>query len=103
VPASLQVPDGNKVEFHAYAAGVQIHTATNFTDRFDEAGLDLYAFRLGPRVGHAGDFVDVPGDEVVVRFPRDLLDQDAKQQESVVGVLPLGAGLEPRTALTAAP
>jgi len=28
VPASLQVPDGNKVEFHAYAAGVQIYTAT---------------------------------------------------------------------------
>ena len=28
VPASLQVPDGNKVEFHAYAVGVQIYTAT---------------------------------------------------------------------------
>ena len=66
MPASLQVPDGNEVEFHAYAAGVQIHTATNFTDRFDEAGLDLYAFRLGPRVGHGGHFVDVLGDEVVV-------------------------------------
>jgi hypothetical protein len=25
VPASLQVPDGNKVEFHAYAVGVQIY------------------------------------------------------------------------------
>jgi len=28
VPASLQVPEGNKVEFHAYAVGVQIYTAT---------------------------------------------------------------------------
>lgn len=26
VPAALQVPDGNKVEFHAYAVGVQIYT-----------------------------------------------------------------------------
>ena len=25
VPAGLQVPDGNKVEFHAYAVGVQIY------------------------------------------------------------------------------
>src|SRR5207249_7363960 len=29
VPASLAVPDGNKVSFHAYAVGVQIYTATN--------------------------------------------------------------------------
>ncbi len=28
VPASLQVPDGNKVSFHAYAVGVQIYGAT---------------------------------------------------------------------------
>ena len=28
VPESLQVPDGNKVSFHAYAIGVQIYTAT---------------------------------------------------------------------------
>src|SRR6185503_2289283 len=28
VPASLQVPDGNKVSFHANAVGVQIYTAT---------------------------------------------------------------------------
>jgi hypothetical protein len=28
VPASLQVPDGNRVSFHAYAVGVQIYTAT---------------------------------------------------------------------------
>lgn len=29
VPAALQVPDGNKVSFHAYAVGVQIYSATN--------------------------------------------------------------------------
>jgi len=28
VPAALQVPDGNKVEFHAYAIGVQIYVCT---------------------------------------------------------------------------
>ena len=28
VPATLQVPDGNKVSFHAYAVGVQIYGAT---------------------------------------------------------------------------
>ena len=28
VPASLAVPDGNKVSFHAYAVGVQIYVAT---------------------------------------------------------------------------
>src|SRR5678815_5141718 len=28
VPASLAVPDGNKVHFHAYAVGVQIYVAT---------------------------------------------------------------------------
>ena len=28
VPAALQVPDGNKVEFHAYAVGVQIYIWT---------------------------------------------------------------------------
>jgi Protein of unknown function (DUF3455) len=28
VPAALQVPDGNKVHFHAYAVGVQIYSAT---------------------------------------------------------------------------
>ncbi|MBI3850926.1 MAG: DUF3455 domain-containing protein [Verrucomicrobia bacterium] len=28
VPVSLQVPDGNKVSFHAYAVGVQIYVAT---------------------------------------------------------------------------
>jgi hypothetical protein len=28
VPAALQVPDGNKVSFHAYAVGVQIYVAT---------------------------------------------------------------------------
>lgn len=28
VPYSLQVPDGYKVSFHAYASGVQIYTAT---------------------------------------------------------------------------
>ena len=28
VPASLQVPEGNKVSFHAYAVGVQIYGAT---------------------------------------------------------------------------
>ena len=26
MPAALQVPDGNKVHFHAYAVGVQIYT-----------------------------------------------------------------------------
>ena len=26
VPANIAVPDGNKVEFHAYAIGVQIYT-----------------------------------------------------------------------------
>jgi len=31
VPASLQVPDGNKVSFHAYAEGVQIYVATAST------------------------------------------------------------------------
>jgi len=28
VPAALQVPDGNKVSFHAYGVGVQIYVAT---------------------------------------------------------------------------
>jgi len=28
VPATLQVPDGNKVSFHTYAVGVQIYAAT---------------------------------------------------------------------------
>jgi hypothetical protein len=28
VPATLQVPEGNKVSFHAYATGVQIYTAS---------------------------------------------------------------------------
>jgi hypothetical protein len=28
VPPTLEVPDGNKVSFHAYAVGVQIYTAT---------------------------------------------------------------------------
>jgi hypothetical protein len=31
VPDSLQVPEGNKVSFHAYAAGVQIYVATPST------------------------------------------------------------------------
>jgi len=29
VPAALQVPDGNKVSFHAHAVGVQIYVATS--------------------------------------------------------------------------
>ena len=32
VPATLQVPSGNKVSFHAYASGVQIYTATASTN-----------------------------------------------------------------------
>jgi hypothetical protein len=32
VPASLQVPEGNKVSFHAYAVGVQIYIATASTN-----------------------------------------------------------------------
>lgn len=32
VPASLKVPDGNKVSFHAYAVGVQIYVATSSTN-----------------------------------------------------------------------
>lgn len=32
VSASLQVPDGNKVSFHAYAVGVQIYGATASTN-----------------------------------------------------------------------
>jgi hypothetical protein len=32
VPASLAVPDGNKVSFHAYAVGVQIYVATASTN-----------------------------------------------------------------------
>src|SRR5262245_37372323 len=31
VPASLQVPEGNKVSFHAYAVGVQIYGSTPST------------------------------------------------------------------------
>ena len=31
VPAALQVPDGNKVEFHAYAIGVQIYVCQNIS------------------------------------------------------------------------
>jgi len=32
VPATLEVPDGNKVSFHAYAVGVQIYVATASTN-----------------------------------------------------------------------
>ena len=31
VPANIAVPDGNKVEFHAYAIGVQIYVCTQST------------------------------------------------------------------------
>ena len=45
VPAALQVPDGNKVEFHAYAVGVQIYiwSAASSTWVFRAPSAVLYA------------------------------------------------------------
>ena len=43
VPASLAVPDGNKVSFHAYAVGVQIYGATASTNSPNLTGLTTYA------------------------------------------------------------
>jgi len=43
VPANLQVPDGNKVEFHAYAVGVQIYTWSGSNWVFKAPEAVLYA------------------------------------------------------------
>ena len=42
VPAALQVPDGNKVQFHAYAVGVQIYTCKQTGT--DAVGAPVYGW-----------------------------------------------------------
>ena len=49
VPAAIQVPDGNKVNFHAYAVGVQIYTWNGSAWVFKAPDAILYA-----NAGHDG-------------------------------------------------
>jgi hypothetical protein len=43
VPAAIQPPDGNKVQFHAYAVGVQIYNWNGTAWVFDHPEAVLYA------------------------------------------------------------
>lgn len=60
VPASLQVPDGNKVSFHTYATGVQIYVATVSTN--SPTGF-AWTFQAPEAV-----LFDADGDEVGIHY-----------------------------------
>lgn len=92
VPAAIQVPDGNKVSFHAYAVGVQIYVATpSATD----PAVFVWTFKAPEAVLFAPEEDDCDDDAEIVGIHYAGPTWESVSGSKVVGARVAGVTVDP--------